>query len=381
MISSAYIHIPFCNYICHYCDFTKFFYNRELADQYLKALENEIVQAVGKNQQYVRTIFVGGGTPTALSYEQLERLLKVIADSFDVMSCAEYTFEANPGEFDERKLSLLKQYGVNRISFGVQVFDDEMLQKLGRNHSVADVYENLRHFEKLDFTNVSVDLMYGLPGQTYKQFESSLNEAISLNLPHYSSYSLQIEPKTVFYMRHKKGKITKPVEEEEAAMYELLIDTMESNGVYQYEISNFAKPGFESQHNLTYWNNDFYFGFGAGAHGYLPGKRTVNMKPLNHYNEKALQDGLPRLHEEKVEKRDAIEEQMFLGLRKTAGVSKEAFQNRFGLSINSLYDKELDYLKRKQWIEEKSGTIRLTKQGQLFGNMVFQEFLLDEEIL
>ena len=379
MISSAYIHIPFCNYICHYCDFTKFFYNRELADQYLKALENEIVHAVGKNRQSIRTIYVGGGTPTALSYEQLEILLKVIADSFDVMNCEEYTFEANPGEFDERKLALLKYYGVNRISFGVQVFDDEMLKKLGRNHTVADVYENLRHFEKEDFTNVSVDLMYGLPGQTYEQFESTLNEAISLDLPHYSSYSLQIEPKTVFYMRHKKGKITKPVEDEEAAMFELLKNSMESNGVYQYEISNFAKPGFESKHNLTYWNNDYYYGFGAGAHGYLPGKRTVNLKPLNHYNKKALEDGWPRLHEETVEKRDAIEEQMFLGLRKTAGVSKAEFEKRFGLSINSLYHEELDYLKRKQWIEENEERIRLTKDGLLFGNVVFQEFLLDEE--
>lgn len=381
MITSAYIHIPFCNYICHYCDFTKFFYNRELADQYLKALESEIVHAVGKNQKSVNTIYVGGGTPTALSYDQLETLLKVIADSFDVMACPEYTFEANPGEFDERKLALLKQYGVNRISFGVQVFDDGMLQKLGRNHTVADVYENLRHFEKQDFQNVSVDLMYGLPGQTYQDFESSLNEAIGLGLPHYSSYSLQIEPKTVFYMRNKKGKITKPVEEEEAAMYELLIHKMESNGIYQYEISNFAKPGYESRHNLTYWNNDYYFGFGAGAHGYIPGKRTVNMKPLNHYNKKALEDGLPRLHEEKVETRDAVEEQMFLGLRKMSGVSKDIFYHRFGFTINSLYHEELDYLKRKQWIEENEEAIRLTKQGQLFGNVVFQEFLLDDEKL
>lgn len=381
MITSAYIHIPFCQQICHYCDFTKFFYNKELADEYLVALEKEIVEAVGKSKKQMRTIFVGGGTPTALSYNQLETLLKIIAESFDVYNCEEYSFEANPGEFDEKKLALLKHYGVNRISFGVQTFDDEMLKKIGRNHRVADVYDNLRLFEKLQFDNVSVDLMYGLPGQTYEQFEETLNEAIALDLPHYSSYSLQIEPKTVFYMRYKKGKISKPVEEEEARMYELLVEEMEKKSLHQYEISNFAKKGYESKHNLTYWNNDFYYGFGAGAHGYVPGKRTINIKPLNQYTKQAMLNGIPRLHEEVVNKKDAIEEQMFLGLRKAEGVSKQVFQDRYGLSIDSLYHDELDYLKRKQWIEEKDGFIRLTQNGRLFGNSVFQEFLLEDEKL
>lgn len=379
MIRSAYIHIPFCQQICHYCDFTKFFYNKELADQYLHALEKEIVQAVGTKNKQMRTIFVGGGTPTALSHEQLEKLLIIISNSFDVHNCEEYTFEANPGEFDEEKLVLLKKYGVNRISFGVQSFDDEMLEKLGRSHRVSDVYNNLKLFEKLNFKNVSVDLMYGLPGQSYSDFEKTLKEAIDLDLPHYSSYSLQIEPKTVFYLKHKKGKITKPVEEEEAAMYELLMREMEKKGIRQYEISNFAKPGFESKHNLTYWNNDYYYGFGAGSHGYLPGERTVNIKPLNQYISKALDNGEPRLHVEKIEREDEIEEQMFLGLRKAEGVSKGIFQKRFELSMETLYKDELDYLKRKEWIEETDEFVRLTEQGRLFGNSVFQEFLLEEE--
>ncbi|MCD5323631.1 MULTISPECIES: radical SAM family heme chaperone HemW [Pontibacillus] len=381
MITSAYIHIPFCHQICHYCDFTKFFYNPELADQYLEALENEIVTAVGKQKKPMKTIFVGGGTPTALSYEQLERLLKMIAESFDVDAPLEYTFEANPGEFDEKKLALLKEYGVNRISFGVQVFDDELLEKLGRNHRVQDVYDSLRLFEKQQFDNVSVDLMYGLPGQTYDQFKKTIDEALQLGLPHYSSYSLQIEPKTVFYLRHKKGKLHKPVEEEEANMYELLMSEMNKSGVYQYEISNFAKPGYESKHNLTYWNNDYYYGFGAGAHGYLPGERTVNIKPLNQYTKKAKETGVPQLYVEPVHHKEEMEEQMFLGLRKVKGVSLDEFQRRFGRSIHSLYSGELDYLKRKNWITEAEDHIALTPQGRLFGNEVFAQFLIEDEKL
>ncbi|KGX93568.1 coproporphyrinogen III oxidase [Pontibacillus halophilus JSM 076056 = DSM 19796] len=381
MVSSVYIHIPFCQQICHYCDFTKFFYNEELANQYVEALENEIVTEVGRNKQAVRTIFVGGGTPTALSYKQLEHVLKTIEASFDVHNCLEYTFEANPGEFDEDKLALLMSYGVNRISLGVQVFDDEKLEEIGRLHRVKDVYESIRMFEKHGMTNVSIDLMYGLPGQTFEGFKKTLDEALALNLPHYSAYSLQIEPKTVFYQRYKKGKLHKPVEEVEADMFELLLNETEKSGVHQYEISNFAKPGYESQHNLTYWNNDYYYGFGSGAHAYLPGKRTVNIRPLPRYVKEANESGRPILHEEVIGKRETMEEQMFLGLRKVNGVSKSLFVHRFGIEIETLYKDELQYLKQKGWLEEDEDYVRLTRQGRIFGNEVFQEFLIEDEKL
>ncbi|MFC0522551.1 radical SAM family heme chaperone HemW [Pontibacillus salicampi] len=381
MITSAYIHIPFCQQICHYCDFTKFFYNEKLADDYLDALDREMTEAVGKRKQYMKTIFVGGGTPTALNHAQLERLLQTIAASFDVEQCEEYTFEANPGEFDEKKLSLLKYYGVNRISFGVQVFDDTMLEKLGRLHRVQDVYDNLKLFDKYDFQNVSIDLIYGLPDQTVEGFQATLEEAIRLDLPHYSTYSLQIEPKTVFYQRHQKGKLEKPVEEQEAMMYEMLVNKMEKNGTPQYEISNFAKSGYESKHNLTYWDNNYYFGFGSGAHGYLPGKRTVNLRPLPHYIKQVHEQGNAILHEEPITIREQMEEQMFLGLRKAAGVSKSEFQKRYGYAIQNLYNDELQYLKQKDWIEEAGDYIRITPNGRLFGNNVFQEFLLEDDQL
>ncbi|MDC3413332.1 radical SAM family heme chaperone HemW [Aquibacillus sp. 3ASR75-11] len=379
MVSSVYIHIPFCQQICHYCDFTKFFYNEQLANQYLEALEKEISTYIAHPKEAVRTIFVGGGTPTALTSTQLKRLLDMIDMHFEVTNCLEYTFEANPGDLDEEKIHLLKSYGVNRISLGVQVFDDNMLEEIGRIHRVKDVYRTIESLLKNDFGNTSIDLIYGLPNQTLDHFKDTLQEAMSFGLPHYSAYSLQIEPKTVFYQRYKKGKLHKPKEEEEAAMFEHLRKEMEKSGVHQYEISNFSKSGFESKHNLTYWNNDFYYGFGAGAHGYLPGRRIINLRPLPAYVKQANENGIPVLHEESIGKKEKIEEEMFLGLRKMEGVSKTAFFEKYGTTIEQLYGSELHVLKSKGWLADNNSHIHLTKEGVLFGNGVFQEFLLDDK--
>ncbi|WP_053219115.1 radical SAM family heme chaperone HemW [Virgibacillus senegalensis] len=381
MVQSVYIHIPFCQQICHYCDFTKFFYNEPLVDEYLDALEKEMSTYINDPKQPMKTIFVGGGTPTALNSSQLEKLLKMIDKYFEVGSCEEYSFEANPGDLDDEKIKLLKHYGVRRISMGVQVFDDDMLEFIGRVHRVKDVYQNVNALKKHGFQNISIDLIYSLPNQTLEHFERTLQEALSFQLPHYSAYSLQIEPKTVFYQRYKKGKLHKPPEEAEADMYELLTKQMENHGIKQYEISNFAKPGFESRHNLTYWNNEHYYGMGAGAHGYLPGKRTVNLRPLPAYVKQALTDGKPVLHTEPIGLKEQLEEEMFLGLRKRQGVSKQIFQEKYGRNIDQLYGDAIKQLKNKGWITEKSGFLRLTSEGLLFGNEVFQEFLLSDETL
>ncbi|MYL28976.1 oxygen-independent coproporphyrinogen III oxidase [Halobacillus halophilus] len=377
-IPSAYIHIPFCQQICHYCDFTKFFYNERLADEYLEALEKEIHAYIPGEKARVRTIFVGGGTPTAVNHKQLEKLLKMIDDHFDTASCEEYTFEANPGDLDLEKVRLLKTYGVNRISLGVQVFDDEMLEKIGRVHKVKDVYTNIDRLVQAGLTNVSIDLMYALPGQTVEDFEKTVDEAVQFGLPHYSSYSLQIEPKTIFYQRYKKGKLTKAPEEDEAQMYELLQRKLAAAGAHQYEISNFALPGFESKHNLTYWNNEYYYGIGAGAHGYMPGKRTINIRPLPAYVKKAGEDGKPILHEEPITTKEEMEEEMFLGLRKTQGVSMERFYKKYQKPMDNVFGDALGTLKNRQLIQENNGFIQLTPRGRILGNEVFQEFLLDE---
>ncbi|GGF07518.1 oxygen-independent coproporphyrinogen-III oxidase-like protein YqeR [Halobacillus andaensis] len=376
-ISSAYIHIPFCQQICHYCDFTKFFYNERLADEYLEALEKEIHTYVPLEKAEVQTIFVGGGTPTALNAQQLEKLLKMIDEHFDISLCVEYTFEANPGDLDLEKVKLLKAYGVNRISLGVQVFDDAMLEKIGRVHRVKDVYTNVDRLINEGLTNVSIDLMYALPGQSVKDFEATIDEALQFDLPHYSSYSLQIEPKTIFYQRYKKGKLIKPPEEDEAEMYELLQAKLAAHGVNQYEISNFAKPGYESQHNLTYWNNEHYFGIGAGAHGYLPGIRTINIRPLPAYVKQAMANGRPILHEESVGVKEQMEEEMFLGLRKVEGVSTGRFEEKYGCTIESVFKNAVPHLKQRGLLKEGNGNVFLTERGRLLGNEVFQEFLLE----
>ncbi|WP_018931578.1 radical SAM family heme chaperone HemW [Gracilibacillus lacisalsi] len=380
MVSSVYIHIPFCEKICHYCDFTKFFYEEKMADDYLIALENEIKTNIQESKKKMKTIFVGGGTPTALNNRQLTKLVKMIDFYFDVASVEEYSFEANPGDLTEDKIRILKDHGVNRISMGVQVFDDEMLEQLGRLHRVKDVYQNVNDLIKVGIDNISIDLMYSLPNQTIEHFEKTLDEALQFDLPHYSAYSLQIEPKTIFYQRYKKGTLTKPPEEIEADMYELLRREMRNKGIKQYEISNFAKPGFESKHNLTYWNNDYYYGFGAGSHGYLPGERIINIRPFPTYVEAANETGKPVLHVEKIGKKEQIEEEMFLGLRKSEGVSIPKFEEKYQVNIEEVYGNELAQLEEKGWINRNTTFIKLTEEGKPFGNEVFQSFLLDRDI-
>ncbi len=350
-----------------------------MADDYLEALNKEMARYIEEPKQKMRTIYVGGGTPSALTVRQLKKLLVSIDHYFEVDTVEEFTFEANPGDLNEEKIKLLKGYGVNRISMGAQTFDDKILEQLGRLHRVKDVYQNVNALKKHGITNISIDLMYSLPNQTIAGFEQTLEEALAFDLPHYSSYSLQIEPKTIFYQRYKKGKLKKQLEETEAEMYQLLIDQMEKYGKIQYEISNFAEAGFESMHNLTYWNNDYYYGFGAGAHGYLPNERIINLRPFPAYLKQANENGLPVLHKESIGLKEKIEEEMFLGLRKREGVSLDNFKKKYQLSLFDVYNSELEHLKQKKWIEEFDNKIRLTQDGQLFGNEVFQSFLLEDD--
>lgn len=350
-----------------------------MADAYLEALENEMNTVLPSEKNKVRTIYIGGGTPTAINKQQLQNLLAIINHKFDVKNCEEFTIEVNPGDIDEEKTKLLKMYGVTRISFGVQVMDDRMLKKLGRLHRVSDVYHTVDLLRKHSFSNISLDLIYALPHQTVKQFKTSLVAALELGLPHYATYGLQIEPKTVFYQRSKKGILHRPPEGDQVRMYEILKDSMERYGVRQYEISNFAKPGYESKHNLTYWSNGFYYGFGAGAHAYLPGKRIANIRALTAYIKRANQDGQPVLEVDKISIREQIEEEMFLGLRRVQGINKKEFEDKFGISTDELYKDEINNLIRKGWLTQNDQAIRLTNEGMLLENKVFQEFILEED--
>jgi putative oxygen-independent coproporphyrinogen III oxidase len=380
-VQSVYIHIPFCTQICHYCDFVKFFYNEKLATEYIHALINEINRNIAGKHNNIQTLYIGGGTPTALNNNQLKFLLEFLNEKFDIDSCEEFTIEVNPGDINQEKAKILKENGVSRISFGVQVMDDQLLEEIGRVHRVKDVYKTVDLFRQYHFSNISLDLMYALPHQTVEQFQQSLDLALQFDLPHYATYGLQIEPKTVFYLKHKKGQLHRPTEDAEVEMYQILRSTMDANGIRQYEISNFAKPGFESKHNLNYWSNGYYYGFGAGAHGYLPGKRITNLRPLPAYVKKAMKDGQPILEEERITLKENIEEEMFLGLRRREGLSKNYFQSKYGFSLDSLFKEQIKKLTKMDLLSVNNETLYLTEGGLLLANKVFEEFMLEDSDL
>ncbi len=373
LVKSAYIHIPFCEHICHYCDFNKVFLEGQPVNEYLNRLGNEMEQRVFSHDK-LDTIFVGGGTPTSLDAKQLDVLCESITTHLPFEQ-GEFTFEANPGDLTEDKLRVLKDHGVNRLSFGVQSFNDDLLKGIGRTHKSKDVYTSIENAQKVGFTNISIDLIYSLPRQTEEDFRDTLTKALDLDLPHYSAYSLIVEPKTVFYNLMRKGKLSLPSQDQEAAMYEILIGTMEKYGINQYEISNFAKPGFESKHNLVYWDNNEYYGLGAGAHGYINGVRYSNYGPLKKYMDPISEGSLPTIQEHQVTKAEMMEEEMFLGLRKVEGVSKSIFQQKFGSTIESVFGPSIEEMEKRKLLSVNEELVALTKQGRFLGNEVFQSFL------
>lgn len=372
-----YIHIPFCHQICHYCDFNKVFFKNQPVDEYIEMVGQELQMMHDEGISFgeLETVFIGGGTPTSLSAEQLQRLLEIIGKFVDVGKLEEFTTEANPDELTKEKLIVLKAGGINRLSIGVQSFDTELLKKIGRTHDANDPKRVIQDARDVGFTNISIDLIYALPNHTIEQWQHTLDEAFALDLEHYSGYSLIVEPKTVFYNLMNKGKLPLPGEDIEAEMLEMLIAQMEAHGKKQYEISNFAKLGYESRHNLLYWQNEEYAGVGAGAHGYVNGIRYSNIGPLNHYM-KAIEEGKrPVYQTHEVTSVEAMEEEMFLGLRKLEGVSAATFYEKFNRSLEEVYGDELKELIQRRLVIEEDGYYKLTKTGLFRGNEVFQQFL------
>lgn len=378
MTNAAYIHIPFCHHICHYCDFNKVFMKNQPVEQYLQSLDKEMSMA--ENKSGYKSIFVGGGTPTSLDETQIQYFVESIAQNLPLTSGGEYTFEANPGDLTPAKMNILKMNGVNRLSIGVQSFNDAHLKRIGRTHTKKEVLQTVRNAEKAGFDNVSIDLIYGLPEQTLEDVLDTTRQALALGLPHYSIYSLIIEPKTVFYNLMSKGSLPLPKEETEADMYEAVMELMAASGLHQYEISNFARPGFESIHNLTYWNNEEYYGFGAGAHGYVKGIRYANYGPLKKYMEPLEKGELPRISSQHTTKREQMEEEMFLGLRKMAGVSIADFKKKYNENPLSLFEGAISNMTKRNLLEVTDESIRLTHEGKFLGNEVFQSFLIELEI-
>lgn len=372
-----YIHIPFCHQICFYCDFNKVFFKNQPVDEYIESIGNElaIMKSDGHSFEGLETVFLGGGTPTSLSEKQLDRLLEIIHQHVDVRSLREFSTEANPDELTRGKLSVLKNGGVGRLSIGVQSFDEQLLKRIGRTHGADTPNKVIRDAREIGFENISIDLIYGLPEQSIRQWKDTLDKALSLDLPHYSGYSLIVEPKTVFYNLMNKGKLPLPGEDAEAEMFSMLIDRMEQAGRRQYEISNFALPAHESIHNLIYWDNDEYAGIGAGAHGYLKGRRYANYGPLKKYMESMETGERPIMEVHEVTAAEAMEEEMFLGLRKAEGVALHSFESKFGKPLKEVYGEVLEELNGKGLISESEGSIKLTGKGVFRGNEVFQQFL------
>ncbi|MDT2833163.1 radical SAM family heme chaperone HemW [Vagococcus carniphilus] len=377
-MTSAYIHIPFCEHICFYCDFNKVFIEGQPVDDYIESLIKEIRLTKAKfPSDNTETIYIGGGTPTSLSASQLDVLLKGVREELPFKDGDEFTVEANPGDLTLEKLKVLQNYGVNRVSMGVQSFNDRLLKKIGRKHSAKDVYDTMKIFEAANFDNISIDLIFALPNQTMEDFEDTLNQALSLDLPHYSMYSLILENKTMFYNWARQGRLHLPGIDVEGDMFELAIDKMTKAGRHQYEVSNFAKPGKESQHNLIYWNNEHYYGLGAGASGYLGNIRYKNHGPIQHYLKPLENDELPTITIEELSIENQMEEEMFLGLRKTEGVSIKKFEQKFNRSLDTVYGKTIQQLIEEKLIKKENDYVSLTSKGLILGNEVFKEFLIN----
>lgn len=371
--TSAYVHIPFCTQICYYCDFSKVFIKNQPVDAYLQALIREFRSY---DITELRTLYIGGGTPTSISAVQLDYLLTELSRDLNLNTLEEFTIEANPGDLTVDKIEVLQKSAVNRVSLGVQTFNDKHLKRIGRSHNEAQIYSTIDALKTAGFQNISIDLIYALPGQTMDDVRSNVAKALSLNIPHLSLYSLILEHHTVFMNKMRRGKLHLPTEDLEAEMFEYIISEMERNGFEHYEISNFTKPGFESRHNLMYWDNVEYYGVGAGASGYLDGIRYRNRGPIQHYL-KGGSEGNARLSEEVLSKNEMMEEELFLGLRKKEGVSIGKFEQKFGTSFEKRYGQIVQELQSDGLLKENNDFIQMTKKGLFLGDTVAEKFIVE----
>ncbi|MFC4076756.1 radical SAM family heme chaperone HemW [Salinithrix halophila] len=378
---SVYIHIPFCSHKCHYCDFTAYVVGGQPVDDYLDALEREMAHTTAEiPPQEIETIFIGGGTPTILTPAQMERLLESIQRFFPRWTAdLEFTVEANPGTTDADKLTVMIAGGVNRLSFGAQTFRPDLLAEIGRVHSVADIGRSVDQARAAGIDNLSLDLMFGLPKQTPADMEEAIRQGLALSPDHFSVYSLKVEEGTLFHTKLLQGRLPLPSEDDELAMYQLTRARLSAAGYVQYEVSNFARRGFESRHNSTYWKNHPYYGFGAGAHGYAGGIRHMNVKGVGDYIRRS-RTGRPTVETLEVPFHEAMENEMILGLRLAEGVGKMPFYRRFGYRLEDVFGPVLEKLEQQGMLVREEERWRLTDKGLLFGNEVFASFLGEARI-
>ncbi|MDR2904092.1 MAG: radical SAM family heme chaperone HemW [Clostridiales bacterium] len=369
---SVYIHIPFCKEKCAYCDFLSFAQRDAFFGRYIDALLNEITANADLfRDQTVGTIFIGGGTPSVIPSIYIERIISRVFDLFSVSEDAEITIEANPESVSIEKLSDYKKAGVNRVSFGVQSFDDRILKKIGRLHSAERAEKALRDARAAGFSNISLDLMFGLPGQTRDDLKKTLEIATALNPEHLSCYGLILEEGTKLFQLYEQQVFEPASEAEEVEQYNFAKRFLAKNGYTQYEISNFAKPGFASKHNLGYWSDVPYIGFGLGAHSYIGRQRFHRTENFEDY----LESDFSRKDIENLTLTDRYAEYMFLGLRKTVGVKASDFQAAFGVSVFDIYEEVIEKHSNDGMLLFENGFFRLTEKGILLSNRVFADFL------
>lgn len=361
MPKNVYIHIPFCKSKCKYCSFVSY-PKIELKERYIDALIKEIQTKY--NDEPLNTLYFGGGTPSLLTINDFSKILKL----FNCDSKTEITTELNPETIKLDYLQGLKDLGINRLSFGCQTFDDEILKLIGRRHSSIDVKNSVKLAKEAGFQNISLDFIYGLPQQTISNFENDLKTAISLDIQHISLYGLKIDENCYFYKNPPKNL---PDDDTQADMYLKAIEVISNNGFEHYEISNFAKKGFESHHNLNYWDNNTYYGFGAAAHGYENGTRYFNPTTLREYTNN------PTTHKSshKLSKQEQLEEEIFLGFRKMSGINVENINKKFNIDFCQKYTKILEKYISYKYIEKTNIGFKLTDNGILISNTILAEFL------
>ncbi len=360
MPKNAYIHIPFCKQKCKYCSFVSYT-NFGLKDSYITSLIKEIKN--NYNGEKLETIYFGGGTPSLLDVNSVNLILS----NFNFDSETEVTFELNPDDAESAYLKDLKNIGINRLSMGSQTFDDNILRYIGRRHDSEGIYKAVKNAKDAGFENISLDLIYGLPMQNLEIMKKDLEKIIGLNVRHISTYGLKIDESSYFYSNPPKDL---PDDDFQADMYIFINDYLEKYGYNRYEISNFSKKGYESKHNLNYWNNSEYYGFGAAAHGYISGIRYSNPKGLSDY----IKNPLKKETEHKLSEQEKLEEEIFLGFRKTEGIVVSKIKNEFNFD----FEKEYQYVINKyfpKYMEKTLSGYRLTLEGVLLSNIILAEFV------
>jgi oxygen-independent coproporphyrinogen-3 oxidase len=375
-----YIHVPFCERKCPYCDFNTYAGLQRLYAPYARALAREITLAgEALSHPPARTVFLGGGTPTVLPTELLGEILEAVRRAFALLPDAEITAEANPGTVDRARFAGLRALGVNRLSMGAQSFHDDELRFLGRIHSAEDVERAFAAARAAGFDNVNLDLIYGLPGQPVDKWRRTLAQAVALGPEHISCYALTVEAGTPLACWVEEGRVPPPDDDLAADLYEEAEASLAAAGYEHYEISNWARQAeadYRAQHNLIYWRNEPYLGFGAGAHSSLGGRRWWNVRAPEAYIRRLESGEGVTEGEETIDEALAMGETMMLGLRLVQeGVSREAFAKRHGRDLEEVYADELQELERWGLIERSRARVRLTRRGRLLGNQVFRRFL------